>query len=815
MGKTNRKFWGTLYMKKLLLYFLALLFFVFPQAVKADLDDWAIIQITETGYDNRYPKISGSNVVWVGDVGGTGYYDIFYYDGGTAVQLTNTIESDWRPQISGSNVAWQGYYGDDWEIFFYDGATMTTTQITTGGYNGVIPQLSGSNIVWQYYDGNDTEILYYDGATITQLTNNTWYNRDPRISGSTVVFDDWDGNDWEIYSYNGVTTTQFTDNDYDDFDPDISGSNVAWAGQPDGVGTDYEIFFYNGTTTTQITDNESDDEYPKISASNIVWENYVPCVYTLFYYNGSTTTQLTSNEYGWWHHYEISGSNVVWDDWDGHDWEIYFYDGVTTTQLTDNSLDDFIPAISGSNLAWSEGHVGVDDHKIFLAIHDNTPYTYQGGTGTSNDPYRIGTAMHLDILSQRSNDWDECYELVADIDMSTHTDTSIDIIGNSTTPFTGVFDANDHIISNFAYDSTGTDYIGLFGFIGAGGQVKDLGLENVDVDGGTGDYVGGLAGRNSGAISRCYATGYVNGTMFWDTGETGDIVGGLVGFNDGTISNCYSTTSVNDRKFYFVDVTGNLVGGLVGSNDGTISNSYAAGVVDGNDLIGGLVGYDNGGSYTPSLWDITVNSSLAGIGNTTEPNVIGETTENMQTRSTFTDKGWDFINIWGINEGIGYPYLLHLTDTDADGIDDDVDNCLSTPNPDQIDTDGDGAGNACDGCPDDPNKTNPGVCGCGIPETDTDIDNIPDCTDNCVNTYNPDQYDMDADGKGDECDCLPDLTNNDVVNSEDFGVFALHWLETGCIAPDFCSACDFDKSTAVGIEDLVAIAELWLGCTIP
>ena len=40
------------------------------------------------------------------------------------------------------------------------------------------------------------------------------------------------------------------------------------------------------------------------------------------------------------------------------------------------------------------------------------------------------------------------------------------------------------------------------------------------------------------------------------------------------------------------------------------------------------------------------------------------------------------------------------TDTDGDGIGDDVDNCPNVSNPDQLDGDGDGAGDACEpsGC---------------------------------------------------------------------------------------------------------------------
>jgi hypothetical protein len=62
---------------------------------------------------------------------------------------------------------------------------------------------------------------------------------------------------------------------------------------------------------------------------------------------------------------------------------------------------------------------------------------------------------------------------------------------------------------------------------------------------------------------------------------------------------------------------------------------------------------------------------MNGIGNIIDPpDVIGESTEDMQTESTFTDAGWDFINVWGIGENQTYPYLrTHLAgDINKDGL---------------------------------------------------------------------------------------------------------------------------------------------------
>lgn len=94
-------------------------------------------------------------------------------------------------------------------------------------------------------------------------------------------------------------------------------------------------------------------------------------------------------------------------------------------------------------------------------------------------------------------------------------------------------------------------------------------------------------------------------------------------------------------------------------------------------------------------------------------------------------------------------YLAALTDTDDDGVPDTTDNCINTPNPDQADADGDGVGDACDNCP---ANANPG-------QEDQDGDGVGDVCDNCVTGPNPLQEDADADGVGDICDNCIDKAN--------------------------------------------------------
>jgi hypothetical protein len=250
------------------------------------------------------------------------------------------------------------------------------------------------------------------------------------------------------------------------------------------------------------------------------------------------------------------------------------------------------------------------------------------GAGTQIDPYLIYTAGQFNIIGLFLCDWDKHFKLMADIDLAGFTGTSFNIIGYYSSnlddkPFTGLLDGNGHIISNFTYMFTEGDYIGLFGYV-YDGDIRNLGLIDPNVDAGTGNFVGSLVGVNGGTITGCYVKGgSVSGHYS---------VGGLAGANDdGTISNCYSKS----------DVSGDLyVGGLVGMNwGGTISHCYSTGSLSTGKWIGGLMGYNSWIGYiTNSFWDVETSGQTWSYGGG-----LGRTTAEMQTISTFTNAGWDFM----------------------------------------------------------------------------------------------------------------------------------------------------------------------------
>jgi Divergent InlB B-repeat domain/The GLUG motif len=188
-------------------------------------------------------------------------------------------------------------------------------------------------------------------------------------------------------------------------------------------------------------------------------------------------------------------------------------------------------------------------------------------------------------------------------------------IGTYDEQFTGTFNGQGHQIRDLFIDRTGEDTIGLFGRVGQGGIIEDVGVVHASVTATAG--VGGLAGFNEGGmVTDCYVSGTVT-----DGGGFGSLIGGLLGLNEGgTVSNCHASVTVTGGSYIgglVADNTGNVIscyatgnitgyqetiGGLVGANDeeGIVSKCYASGSVTGDIGVGGLVGANHGGTVIDS-----------------------------------------------------------------------------------------------------------------------------------------------------------------------------------------------------------------------
>lgn len=166
-------------------------------------------------------------------------------------------------------------------------------------------------------------------------------------------------------------------------------------------------------------------------------------------------------------------------------------------------------------------------------------------------------------------------------------------IATSASPYTGIFDRQNHTISGLYFNQENSYDVGLFGR--NNGKIANAGILDSYFYGTS--KVGGMCGNNyTGTISNCYNTGSVSGI---------GTAGGVSGYNyTGSITNCYNTGNVSGSSGF--------VGGVSGYNSkGTIINSYNAGSVSGLEYVGGVSGYNDGGTITNCY---NTGSSVSGSG---------------------------------------------------------------------------------------------------------------------------------------------------------------------------------------------------------
>ena len=187
-------------------------------------------------------------------------------------------------------------------------------------------------------------------------------------------------------------------------------------------------------------------------------------------------------------------------------------------------------------------------------------------------------------------------------------------IGNYENRYTGTFDGNGHTITGLTVNQKERGNVGLIGYLGSGGKVQNLTLENVNLNGNL--YVGGVVGySNNGTVTACTASGSINGKEY---------VGGIVGSNYlGTVTACYNTSSTVNGSY--------LVGGVVGQNNkGIVTACYnASGSIYGEGTVGGVVGDNYTSTVTACYWS---NYAGYGIGNGTgDATKVDGTTVTWQT----------------------------------------------------------------------------------------------------------------------------------------------------------------------------------------
>jgi len=221
-------------------------------------------------------------------------------------------------------------------------------------------------------------------------------------------------------------------------------------------------------------------------------------------------------------------------------------------------------------------------------------------------------------------------------------------------------------------------------------------------------YVGGIVGEiTGGTLDQCVTTGTLTAT------GTESYVGGLVGKNYATITNCYSTAD-NTSSYNAAGIvaynyslvekclyTGNLysnnyAAGIIGYNDGenaVVQNCVATsnkievvyesqqvqqGGGYGQRIIGGI----KNNAPAPEFNNYALKTMQVSLNDVPQKvyddimNGVAKTNAELKQQATYQTLGWDFTDIWNIDEDSSYPYQTVKAEGGSDPV---------NPNPDDPD----------------------------------------------------------------------------------------------------------------------------------
>lgn len=253
--------------------------------------------------------------------------------------------------------------------------------------------------------------------------------------------------------------------------------------------------------------------------------------------------------------------------------------------------------------------------------------SYDGGDGTSANPYQIATAEQLALLAQQTNDGtggNAYYILTSDICLNANLNPlnwiPIGRVVNGTPSFfTGHFDGNNKTVSGLYYNNPDDDeVVGLFGCT-YDAEIYDINLSNCSLSGSK--YVGSLVGRAGFTnISGCDID---HVTVNCEVRSAGGLVG-FFGLPYGVYEDATETYLIIDcHAHQGVMVFGRLAGGLVGeiseyllggpSVPSVVSDCSSEALVEGTSSVGGIAGSFRNGKIDHCIcWNEVHSSEWAG-----------------------------------------------------------------------------------------------------------------------------------------------------------------------------------------------------------
>ncbi|MBT4136235.1 hypothetical protein HOD75_02065 [archaeon] len=226
------------------------------------------------------------------------------------------------------------------------------------------------------------------------------------------------------------------------------------------------------------------------------------------------------------------------------------------------------------------------------------------------------------------------------------------------TYFQGTLDGRGNLIKDLSFDRPSLEFGGVFGTIGSNGVVQYLGFENIDLSVNSAERsLGGVVHLlSSGTIREVFVKGNINGGYRTQSGGRYSHVGGIVAHCSGLIENAYTEVDLesncNQAILYNNDFTGGVAGTILGGCQ--LTNVYSSSDVCGYYNVGGIYGTNtNFGGVFGTTSSTYYNDDMELIGNNLRQTGDARSDSEMKQEATFV--GWDFTDVWKIDESNDYP----------------------------------------------------------------------------------------------------------------------------------------------------------------
>jgi len=211
----------------------------------------------------------------------------------------------------------------------------------------------------------------------------------------------------------------------------------------------------------------------------------------------------------------------------------------------------------------------------------------------------------------------------------------------------GGLNGNGHIIKNLYINRPSGWGSALITRGGDKSYIINLGIEDCYITGGSNTAALIGAAEQLFRIEMCYSTGTIISPV-----ESPEFIAGLIAINSyAKIRECYSRCEViSNKPIEYQNCIASFCCGISGAGA-----CYTTGKVSlpENDIIVYPFGtYSNFGNSS-CFWDV----ETTGIPENDIFGANGRTTEEMMKQATYEARGWDFDNIWCIDEGNDYPKL--------------------------------------------------------------------------------------------------------------------------------------------------------------